>query len=198
MNSERAQRVDFELIKRTVPLAAILERYGVVPELKRVGAQLKGRCPVHKGGNPRQFVVDLNKNVWRCFSPECDRGGGMLELVAELERVEIIEAALLVAEWFCIKASRSELHHRRQRSTAMTDRPSHKCYVVEDKDDEDNEVDAKGWWTRVGSAWPHKDGKGLNVVLAAVPINGRLVLREYNEADAKADEQRKLKAKGKK
>ena len=80
----------------------------------------------------------------------------------------------------------------------MTDRPSHKCYVVEDKDDEDNEVDAKGWWTRVGSAWPHKDGKGLNVVLAAVPTNGRLVLREYSEADAKADEQRKLKAKGKK
>ncbi len=69
MNREHAQRVDFELIKRIVPLAAILERYGVLPELKRVGTQLKGCCPIHKGSNPRQFVVDLNKNVWRCFSP---------------------------------------------------------------------------------------------------------------------------------
>src|SRR5262245_19038564 len=32
-----------------------------------------------------------------------------------------------------------------------------------------------------------KDGKGLNLVLSALPINGRLVLREYTSEDEKRD-----------
>jgi hypothetical protein len=47
--------------------------------------------------------------------------------------------------------------------------------------------DPDAFWTRVGSAWPHKDGKGLNLVLSALPINGRLVLREYTPEDEKKD-----------
>ncbi len=35
----------------------------------------------------------------------------------------------------------------------------------------------KGFWDRVGSAWAHDDGKGFNVKLHAVPIDGRVVLR---------------------
>ena len=67
----------------------------------------------------------------------------------------------------------------------MSGKPSHKAFVVEDRDEgEDNDA----FWTRVGSAWPHKDGKGLNIVLSALPISGRLVLREYTHEDAKADE----------
>jgi hypothetical protein len=74
----------------------------------------------------------------------------------------------------------------------MSGKPSHKVFVVEDKDvPEGEENDA--YWTRVGSAWPHKDGKGLNVVLAALPIGGRLVLREYTERDEKADQERDAK-----
>jgi hypothetical protein len=48
------------------------------------------------------------------------------------------------------------------------------------------------FWTRIGSAWPHKDGKGLNLVLSALPINGRLVLREYTPDDEKKDEEKKV------
>jgi hypothetical protein len=50
-----------------------------------------------------------------------------------------------------------------------------KVFVVEDREEEGEGNDA--FWTRIGSAWPHKDGKGLNLVLSALPINGRLVLR---------------------
>jgi len=33
-------------------------------------------------------------------------------------------------------------------------------------------------WTRIGAAWPHKDGEGLNVTLRALPHGGaRVVLR---------------------
>ncbi len=38
-------------------------------------------------------------------------------------------------------------------------------------------------WTRIGVAWPHKDGNGLNVELKAIPVSGKLVIRRH---DAKA------------
>ena len=78
----------------------------------------------------------------------------------------------------------------------MSGKPSHKVYVVEDRETEGEENDA--FWTRVGSAWPHKDGKGLNVVLSALPVGGRLVLREYTPADEKVDEEKAAKKKYKK
>ena len=64
-------------------------------------------------------------------------------------------------------------------------KPSHKVFVVEDRKGEDDEGDA--FWTRVGSAWAHKDGKGFNVVLSALPVNGRLVLRTFTDEDDKGD-----------
>jgi hypothetical protein len=188
MKRDHAQRVLFEQLKRTVPIEAVLARYGI--ELRREGNSLKGRCPIHKGRNPRQFVV--SNNLWRCFSPSCDRGGGMLELVAELERVDVKEAALLVADWFCIKPGSDVQQPKPQRSTRMSGaRPSHKVYTVEQSESEDD----KGWWTRIGSAWPTKSGRGLNVVLQALPIGNRLVLMEYTDEDAVEDDKRAAKRK---
>jgi len=40
---------------------------------------------------------------------------------------------------------------------------------------------AKGFFTRIGAAWISKDGKGLNLQIEAMPINGRIVLRPANE-----------------
>jgi DNA primase len=99
MARTRKYRVDFAEVKRAVPLAHILNYYGLLDGLKRVGSQLAGCCPIHNGSNRRQFVVDLSKNSWRCFG-DCDRGGGTLELVAEIEGVDITEAAVRIARWF--------------------------------------------------------------------------------------------------
>jgi len=48
---------------------------------------------------------------------------------------------------------------------------------------EDHEGAEKANWTRIGVAWPHKDGNGLNVELKAIPVSGKLVIRRH---DAKA------------
>lgn len=53
-------------------------------------------------------------------------------------------------------------------------RPDFDVFVV----DGDDEGKAKGFWTKVGGAWTHEDGDGLAIVLAALPVNGRLVLRK--------------------
>jgi hypothetical protein len=56
------------------------------------------------------------------------------------------------------------------------ERPSHKCFVVEDREGANGK---EAYWLRIGSAWAHKDGKGFNLQLAALPANGgRIVLRE--------------------
>jgi hypothetical protein len=41
------------------------------------------------------------------------------------------------------------------------------------------EDEGQGSWIRIGSAFPHRDGKGFNVELKAAPIGGRLVVREH-------------------
>ena len=53
--------------------------------------------------------------------------------------------------------------------------------VVEKYEDEAGAE--KSSWTRVGVAFPHKDGNGLNVELKAIPVSGKLVIRRH---DAKA------------
>lgn len=46
----------------------------------------------------------------------------------------------------------------------------------------------KAFWTRIGAAWDHEDGKGLTLQLDLVPVNGgRIVLREQAE-DGQAGE----------
>ena len=70
-------------------------------------------------------------------------------------------------------------------------KPTHKVFVVEDREGEGKDEDA--FWTRVGSAWAHKDGKGFNVVLSALPVNGRLVLRTFTEDDDKADNDKSVR-----
>ena len=34
------------------------------------------------------------------------------------------------------------------------------------------------FWTKVGAAWPHRDGKGLSLILSVIPMNGLIVLRQ--------------------
>ena len=52
--------------------------------------------------------------------------------------------------------------------------PTHTVSQVRDSN-------GKSYWTRVGSAWAHKDGKGFNIQLDALPIDGRLVVRVISD-----------------
>ncbi|MFN0007208.1 MAG: hypothetical protein ACKVXR_04810 [Planctomycetota bacterium] len=49
--------------------------------------------------------------------------------------------------------------------------PSHAVYHVRDNEG------SKAFWTRIGSAWAHADGKGFNVQVETVPLSGRISLR---------------------
>jgi hypothetical protein len=47
----------------------------------------------------------------------------------------------------------------------------------------DADDDDKGFWTRIGRAFPHKKGDGYNILLNALPTNGKMVLLPPKEDD---------------
>ena len=58
-----------------------------------------------------------------------------------------------------------------KEQTGNSKAPTHVAFHVRDT------KDGKGFWTRIGSAWAHKDGKGFNVQIDVVPLDGRITLR---------------------
>ena len=62
-----------------------------------------------------------------------------------------------------------------ERETA---KPTHRAFTVIRRDGQDD------YWLNLGLAFPHKDGKGFNIVLQASPLDGKIVLREVTENDA--------------
>jgi hypothetical protein len=53
-------------------------------------------------------------------------------------------------------------------------KPTHIAYTVREYKGESGDKSA---WREIGAAWEHKDGKGYEIHLEAVPVNSRLVLR---------------------
>jgi hypothetical protein len=54
---------------------------------------------------------------------------------------------------------------------------THRAYSVIRREGQDD------YWLNIGLAFPHKDGKGLNIVLQALPLDGKIVCREVTEED---------------
>ena len=53
--------------------------------------------------------------------------------------------------------------------------PMYRAYTLVEREHD------KPFWLNIGVAFNHKDGKGLNLMLQALPLNGKLVLRQYEE-----------------
>lgn len=168
--------VDFAEVGRAVSLERVLDRLGVLATLKGRGNKRRGPCPIHRGNNSHQFHVDLELGVWHCFG-NCNRGGDGIGLVAGVENVSLHAAAQIIVDWFGLSAHANAAINRRS-PMAGNQTPAFKVFVVEDRESNED-----AFWTRIGSAWSHKDGKGYNIVLSALPVNGRIVMRA-NDDDA--------------
>lgn len=49
--------------------------------------------------------------------------------------------------------------------------PTHHAYQVRKREG------GKPVWTRIGASWAHADGKGFNIQIESVPLDGRITLR---------------------
>jgi hypothetical protein len=59
-------------------------------------------------------------------------------------------------------------------------KPSHHVYTVRE-----STGDRQDFWTRIGVAFAHNDGKGFSVILEALPVDGKLTIRAYEPKDKK-------------
>jgi hypothetical protein len=64
--------------------------------------------------------------------------------------------------------------------TDTPNRPTHRVYSVRKSGNE------KAYWTQIGAAWQNQDGKGFNIKLNLLPLDGtEIVMREVkDEPDA--------------
>jgi len=57
-------------------------------------------------------------------------------------------------------------------------KPTHRVFHIR-KFEKDGEK--KNFWTGIGVAWPHKDGKGFNLKLECFPVDGEITIRPASE-----------------
>ena len=62
-----------------------------------------------------------------------------------------------------------------QTKTKKGNAPSYIAYQVRDRDGQ------PAFWTRIGVAFAHADGKGFTIQISAVPLDGRVSLRLPSE-----------------
>jgi hypothetical protein len=56
-----------------------------------------------------------------------------------------------------------------------TRKPSHVAYSIREREGKDSK------WTEIGVAFPHKDGKGFDILFDVVPLTGRLTIRAQEQ-----------------
>src|SRR5213594_485476 len=103
----KAGWVDFNAIKAAVSVEQVLAHYGI-NWLRRSGDELRGKCPIHPNAEgERTFHVNLEKNLFHCFSCGA-KGSGVLELVAALDNISIREAGLKLQNVFVVRQGSGE------------------------------------------------------------------------------------------
>lgn len=58
-----------------------------------------------------------------------------------------------------------------------TNQPAYRAYSISKREGRDD------FWTPIGAAFPHRDGHGFNILLAALPTDGKVVLRPAKEKE---------------
>src|SRR6266704_2215400 len=76
----------------------------------------------------------------------------------------------------------SRLKGNSTNDISIVNTPTYIAYHVKDTNAGENS-EKRGVWTKVDAAWPNKDGKGFNIVLDVIPLDGRLILREPMERE---------------
>jgi hypothetical protein len=67
--------------------------------------------------------------------------------------------------------------------------PTHTAYTVIKREGQDD------YWLNIGAAFMHQDGDGFNVLLQALPINGKIVLRPPKAQSEEAGQQQPAETK---
>ena len=166
--------IDYNQLKTCVSIIMVLDHYGWLRQLKGTGNTVRSTCPIHNGTNDKQFVVNIRKNTWCCFG-DCRKGGSILELVAEVEKIEIREAAVRIASWFPLSVP----HSLTRSSTVMStnnNRPLYRAYTVTERGEG---KDKRTFHHEIGAVW--EVSGGLRAALDGNALDGIVYLIDPSE-----------------
>ncbi len=96
-------RIDFALLRAHVRMQDVLRSLGVLDQCHGYGPQQRGPCPIHQvedGKRHRSFSVHLERGIFRCFHPQCQAQGNVLDLWAACHNQTLPEAAHSLAAQF--------------------------------------------------------------------------------------------------
>ena len=62
-----------------------------------------------------------------------------------------------------------------ENGSKATRKPSHTAYSIRERDGKESK------WTEIGVAFPHKDGKGYDILFDVVPLSGRVTIRVQDQ-----------------
>jgi DNA primase len=79
-------------VKRACDIYEVVSHY--IP-LKRAGSNYRALCPFHDEKTP-SFHVNMQRQIYKCFG--CGKGGGVVQFVIEVEKVEFHDAIKILAE----------------------------------------------------------------------------------------------------
>jgi len=106
--------VDFAHVKAQLPIARVLEHLNLTRKLQGAGAQKRCACPIHcPHSHGRTFSVNLDDNVFQCFSPRCQKKGDVIDLWAALHHQDLRQAALDLVRTFVLEAAPTQPTEKR-------------------------------------------------------------------------------------
>jgi len=97
-----------EQIRGTSDIHDIVSEY---VQLKQKGRNFFGLCPFHDEKTP-SFSVNQERQIYKCFG--CGAGGGTINFIMEIERMEFIDAIKFLAERYKIELNIEDYNGKNQ------------------------------------------------------------------------------------
>jgi transposase len=94
--------IDYPYLRSQINMERILSHLGHFARLRGSGSERRGPCPLHADHRPRSrdFSVNLDKNVYQCFDPECRSKGNVLDFWKSFQKLSLHQAAKHMADTF--------------------------------------------------------------------------------------------------
>lgn len=94
--------VDFRALRSQVAFEPVLRQLGFAQAFRGTGPQRRGPCPLHDSPQSRRQCcsVNLRKNLFQCFDPQCRTAGNILDFWAALHKLPLVEAARQLRDRF--------------------------------------------------------------------------------------------------
>jgi len=101
-NQSYSQSIDYAYLRSQITMERMLSHLGHFSRLRGSGSERRGPCPLHTDtrARSRDFSVNLDKNIYQCFDPECRSKGNVLDFWKSLHKLPLHQAAKHLAQTF--------------------------------------------------------------------------------------------------